>query len=193
MADSNEPKKDTVRIELPPQSGSQAPGPDTKSRETVRIHLDLRQQSHPPEPGKLSQVADTPRVYTPAEPSPVSTTPAQVLLSPEVSPPPLAVPQLSTEPSADVQASVPVAPLPSAISSSQKETARVPHMPDPATKTVPSVQMKKTQPLIAMPHVAPKRTSIAVAPTEKNMMPLCWGLLGVSAIILIIQIWTYFS
>jgi hypothetical protein len=66
-------------------------------------------------------------------------------------------------------------------------------MPDPTAKTVPSVQMKKTQPLIAMPDAVPKRTSIAVAPTEKNVTPLCWGLLGVSAIILIIQIWTYFS
>jgi hypothetical protein len=53
--------------------------------------------------------------------------------------------------------------------------------------------MKKTQPLIAMPRAAPQSASIAVAPAEKSAMPLCWVLLGVSAIILIIQIWTYLS
>jgi hypothetical protein len=188
MADSNEPKKDTVRIDLPPQSGSQRSGPDTKSRETVRIHLDLRQPLDPAQPGKLVEVADTPSPHTPAEPSPVSTPPAQVLPSPEVSPPLSVAPQLSMEPSGIH------APLPGAISPSpKKETARIPHMPDPSSKAVPAVRMKKTQPLIAMPLVAPKRTSIAVTPTEKSVTPLCWGLLGVSAIILIIQIWTYFS
>jgi len=58
--------------------------------------------------------------------------------------------------------------------------------------------MKKTQPLIAMPASAP----IAVAPAEKPderaignaiPMPIWWTLLGVSALILITQIWTYFS
>ena len=183
MADSNEPKKDTVRIELPPQSGSQSPGPDTKSRETVRIHL-----------GLPHTMAETPPLRTPAEPTSVSTPAAQVPPSPDVGPPPSAAPQLSTEPSSAVQAPAPVATLPDAVSSSpKKEAARIPHMPDLPSKTVPSVQMKKTQPLIAMPHVAPKRASIAVAPTEKSVTPLFWGLLGVSAVILIIQIWTYFS
>jgi hypothetical protein len=53
--------------------------------------------------------------------------------------------------------------------------------------------MKKTQPLIAMPPTAPQSAAIAVAPAEKSASPLCWVLLGVSAVILIIQIWTYFS
>jgi hypothetical protein len=56
--------------------------------------------------------------------------------------------------------------------------------------------MKKTQPLIAMPQITPQSASIAVAPTKKGegmTMPICWTLLGVSAVILIIQIWTYFS
>jgi hypothetical protein len=66
-------------------------------------------------------------------------------------------------------------------------------MPDFPSKPLPTVQMKKTQPLIAMPHAAPRTASIAVAPAEKSVMPLCWVLLGVSAIILIIQIWTYLS
>jgi hypothetical protein len=61
--------------------------------------------------------------------------------------------------------------------------------------------MKKTQPLIAMPHTAPPSASIAVEPIEESAMamvdtipmPVCWGLLGVSAFVLIIQIWTYLS
>jgi hypothetical protein len=65
-----------------------------------------------------------------------------------------------------------------------KETVRIP---------LSSVQTKKTQPLAAMPEVAPQIPSVAVAPVEKNPMPLLWLLLGVSALILIIQIWTYLS
>jgi hypothetical protein len=66
-------------------------------------------------------------------------------------------------------------------------------MPDLPSKPLPTVQMKKTQPLIAMPHAAPQSASIALAPAEKGATPLCWVLLGISAIILIIQIWTYLS
>jgi hypothetical protein len=69
-------------------------------------------------------------------------------------------------------------------------------MPDPPARPAPAVQMKKTQPLIAMPQITPQSASIAVAPTKKGegiTMPICWTLFGVSAVILIIQIWTYFS
>jgi hypothetical protein len=69
-------------------------------------------------------------------------------------------------------------------------------MPDPVARPAPTVQMKKTQPLIAMPHVAPQNASIAVEPAQSGdaiPMPICWTLLVVSAVILIIQIWTYLS
>ena len=182
MADSNEPKEETIRIDLLPESVSKPPGPDTKSRETVRIQLGARQPSD-----KLP-----PRI--PTEPSPVLEPAAQVLTSPEVFPPPPAPPPPSTKPSPAVQAPVPVTPLSGAPSSSpKKETARIARMPDLPSTPLPTVQMKKTQPLIAMPHAAPQGASIAVAPPEKSAMPLCWVLLGVSAIILIIQIWTYLS
>jgi len=177
MADSNEPKDETVRIELPPQSVPKPPGSDTKSRETVRIQLGPRQS-----PDKLP-------LQPPAEPSPDSKSTAQVLTSPEVFSSPSASPAFSADP-------LPVAqtPAPGGFSSSlKKETARIPRTPDPPSKPPPTVQMKKTQPLIAMPHAAPQRASIAMAPAEKSVMPLCWVLLGVSAMILIIQIWTYFS
>jgi hypothetical protein len=113
--------------------------------------------------------------------------------------PPESVPfPAPTEPSsvpksaAHVPTPADIFPLPPAVPN--KKTARIQHMPDLPSKLPPTVQMKKTQPLIAVPHTAPAtRTSIVVAPAERNAMPLCWVLLGVSAIILIIQIWTYFS
>ena len=135
MADSNEPKEETVRIDLLPQSVSQPPAPNTKSRETVRIQLDP----------------------VPRDPVPVTVLPG-------------------------VPSSTP-----------KKETARISRMPDLPSRPLPPVQMKKTQPLIAMPRTASKKASIAVAPVEKGAKPLYWVLLGVSALILIIQIWTYLS
>jgi hypothetical protein len=185
MANLNESKEETVGINLPPPPQppvAKPPAPGAKSRETVRIQLGLRQPSD-----KLP-----PRI--PAEPSPVSKPAAQVLTSPEVfrSPPAPAPP--STNPSPAVQVPVPVTTLSGELSSGPKnETARIARMPDPLSKPLPTVQMKKTQPLIAMPHAAPQSASIAIAPAAKSAMSLCWVLLGVSAIILIIQIWTYLS
>src|SRR6266513_894097 len=84
----------------------------------------------------------------------------------------------------------------------KQETAHGPFMPEPRVMSAPAVEMKNTQPLIAMTQIAPERTSIAGAPIEKAEesstitaipMPICWALLGASTVILIIQIWTYFS
>jgi hypothetical protein len=61
-------------------------------------------------------------------------------------------------------------------------------MPEPLRSA-----QKKTQPLIAIPQVTPQNPPIAVAPAEKRSMLLYWVLFGVSALVLIIQIWTYFS
>lgn len=72
----------------------------------------------------------------------------------------------------------------------KKETARVPHAPDP----LPSGgETKNPEPRIEMPYVAPQNFSAAVASEAKKPMLLWWILLGLSAMILIIQIWTYFS
>jgi hypothetical protein len=70
-------------------------------------------------------------------------------------------------------------------------------LPDPPAKPAPAVQMKKTQPLITMPEAAPQSAPLTVATTrtvtDPIPMPLCWTLLGVSAVILIVQIWNYFG
>jgi hypothetical protein len=70
----------------------------------------------------------------------------------------------------------------------KKETVRIPLVPEPLRSA-----QKKTQPLIAMPDVVPQNPPIAVTSVEKSSMLLYWMVLGVSALILIIQIWTYFS
>ncbi len=54
-------------------------------------------------------------------------------------------------------------------------------------------QMKSTQSAVAIPGVASQNSLIADGRREKNPMLLRWILLGVSAVILIIQIWTYLS
>ena len=52
---------------------------------------------------------------------------------------------------------------------------------------------KKAQSLIAVPQVAPKNPVSSITRSDKTWMLLYWLLLGLSAFILIIQIWTYFS
>jgi len=156
MTEPNEPKKETTRIPFAPAAAEKPPDPNTKSRDTVRIQLPLRE----------------PPVHVLPESQPA----VQEVVPPQFFQPP-------QSPAVPVSASVMPAPdLPS--SGPIKETVRIP---------LSTVQKKKTQPLVAMPEVAPQIPSIAVAPVEKNAMPLLWLLLGVSAVILIIQIWTYLS
>ena len=189
MADPNEPEKETVPIPLPPQPVAK-PGTDTRSRETVRIQLPPRQPSN-----KVP-------LSSPSEPS----VPSKPSAAPSPTPPPVFSPELPTKiptPEPDPSVPPPVGAAPDLTSlGPKKETARIALMPEPPVRPAPAVQMKKTQPLIPMPQITPQSASIAVAPTEKAKgsatmdaipMPTCWTLLGVSAVILIIQIWTYFS
>jgi hypothetical protein len=46
---------------------------------------------------------------------------------------------------------------------------------------------------MAVPEVAPQTAPVAVAKQQRTSMPLLWLVLGVSALILLIQIWTYLS
>jgi hypothetical protein len=160
MADPNEPKKETTRILVAPKPTERVADPNTKSRDTVRIQLPLRE---PPVSSLTeSQIASKPAVQEATSP--------QFFQAPQPPPAPSAA---SVMPAPDLPSSGPI-----------KETVRIP---------IHTVQMKKTQPLVAMPDVTPQSPSIAVAPLEKNPMPLLWLLLGISGVILIIQIWTYLS
>ena len=163
MAEPDQPKKETVRIHLPHPSVTQPSEAGVKQHETVRIQLPVR------ETGSAS-------VPSPSQSAPGNISSGNFLPPPK--PPAVSRP---------LSASVPAPPVSSA-SGPKKETVRIPLTPDPLRSS-----HKKTQPLIAMPNVVSQNPPIAVAPVEKSSMRLYWVLLAMSALILIIQIWTYFS
>jgi hypothetical protein len=163
MAEPDQPKKETVRIDLPLPPPTRPPEPPVKPRETVRIQLPVRETADPPispSPHPASEDISSTNSFPPPKPPA-----APRSLSGSVSPPPVP-PSLGPK----------------------KETVRIPLMSEPLRSA-----QKKTQPLIAMPNVVPQTPPIAVAPVEKSSMLLYWILLGISALILILQIWTYFS
>jgi hypothetical protein len=247
MADPKEPKKETVRITLPPRPAP-APGGATSARETVRINLPTRPPSNgiaprPPQqsaplPSTIPDIASAP-ARPPIAQSPLPPAPAKQVRPPPFVPPPrppasVPAPAVS-ESGAPAPASVPLPPkapvaVPSppkfnpppagpvlgAVSSvaaampslssmpgpspgPKKETARITVLPDPPAKPASTVQMKKTQPLITMPQRVVESAPIVVAPPEPAAVideipiSICWGLLGGSTVILLIQIWTYFA
>ena len=163
MAEPDQPKKETVRIELPRPPVTPPPNPSGKPRETVRIQLPVRETGNAP-------VSSSPQ----SAPEDISST--NFFPSPK---PPAATRPLST----------PVRPpsIPPSLGP-KKETVRIPLTPEPLRSA-----QKKTQPLMAMPNVIPENPPIAVAPVEKSSMLMYWMLFAMSALILIIQIWTYFS
>lgn len=153
--------------------------PNEPKKETTRISFASAEAEKPPDPNSKSR--DT--VQLPLHEPPVRTLPepAAVVAAQEVVPPQFFRPP--QPPPVPLTAAVSAAPdLPS--SGPIKETVRIP---------LRTVQLKKTQPLVALPEVVPQNPSMAVAPVEKNHTPVLWLLLGVSAVILIIQIWTYLS
>jgi len=161
MAEPDQPKKETVRINQPVPPPTKPPEPSVKPRETVRIQLPTRETGGPPSPSSpqsapedISSTNFSPQPKPPAAPGPVSASVRPPLIPPSVGP--------------------------------KKETVRMP--PEPLRSA-----QKKTQPLMAMPDVIPQNPAIAVAPVEKSSMLMYWMLLGMSALILVIEIWTYFS
>jgi hypothetical protein len=152
--------------------------PNEPKKETTRIPVPPAVAEKSPQEDAKSR--DTVRIQLPVREPPVHVLPEQSAAQSGTSPQFFQPPQ---PPPVPLSASVAPAPdLPS--SGPIKETVRIP---------LSAVQMKKTQPLVGMPEVAPQIPSIAVAPIEKNPMPLLWLLLGVSALILIVEIWTYLS
>jgi len=163
MAEPDQPKKETVRIQLPHPPVTPPPAPSVKPRETVRIQLPVRETGNAPVPSSPQSAPEdiSSTNFFPSPKPPAATRPLSASVRPPSTPPPLRP---------------------------KKETVRIPLMPEPSRSA-----QKKTQPLMAMPNVIPQNPPIAVAPVEKRPMLLYWMLLGMSALILIIQIWTYFS
>ena len=153
---------------------------DPNIQQTVRIQLPVREPA-----GKEPLPNST-------QPDPGAGSVARDLAASEFSQPvnsPPFLPPLSAS----------VIPAPERMSSGPKketarvlpETARVLPISDPLSS---ASQMKNAQSVIPMPHVVPQNSLIAAtAARGKSSMLLSWVLLAVSALILIIQIWTYLS
>jgi hypothetical protein len=184
MAEPDQPKKETVRIELPhpPVTPPPAPpAPSVKPRETVRIQLPVRETGNAPVPSSPQSAPEdisSTNFFPPPKP-PAATRPLSASVHPSSVPPPLG-PKKET-------VRIPLMPEP--LRSAQKKTQPLMAMPN----VVPQKSQKKTQPLMAMPDVIPQNPPIAVAPVEKSSMLMYWMLLAMSALILVIEIWTYFS
>jgi hypothetical protein len=210
-----EPKKETVRIALPPRPAITPVSQEGAKRDTARIVLPSRTPAIPPR--------RTPPVITPS-PSvgngTAAETPIVALRRPPVLPPRTATvsPVLQPLPkppgtgilpdASEAEAeSVTPASKPATFENHigapaergpKKETARINILPRPAAAPRPAVNMTKTQPLIMHPTgttvppviVATSKTS---DPFDSIPRSFCWGLLGISAIIFLIQIWNYFS
>lgn len=148
--------------------------PNEPNNESVRIDLPLPTAEKSPDPNIKPR--ETVRIQLPVR-EPLGKAPVHAPTEPR-NPPSFSPLSASVMPAPESPSSGP-----------KKETARIPLVPDP----LPSAgQMKNTQSVI-MPNVAPRNPSSASAPAEKKPMLLYWILLGVSALILIIQIWTYLS
>ena len=176
MADVNEPKKETVRIDVPPPPalppGHAGELRDDRESPEAATAADVNVKS-PDLPGLGQRPLPPPPPGPPASEKPAAETPAP---SPFPAPPPPAPPS----------------PGP------KKETARIEFVPEPRLGAAKGMT-SKTQPLIMTPAPSAQGAPVLVAPQDSRAavdsipMPLCWALLAVSAITFIIQLWTYFS
>jgi len=210
MAEPNEPKKETVRITLPPRRGDVVTPQDD---DTTRINLPGRPPMSEPPPTSAPLVPKPGNVPIPRPPvsqvplpkPPVASVPVPPTFAPPP-PPPAAVPpppppaaQTPVPRPMGTAAASPAAAAP-ATTPLAKETARISILPDPP-KPGP-VKMSKTQRLVistatpVVPPTAPVTIAPAAAPQpviDSIPTSLCWGLVLVSAAILIIEIWNYIS
>src|SRR6478672_3447985 len=215
MAEANQPKKETVRITLPPRRGDAVAPQDD---DIVRINLPARPPTSEPPPTPLapksgnvpiprppvSQVpfpkppvasVPVPRTFAPPPPPPAAVPPPPLPAAKTPVPRPMGTAAAAPAPSAAAPA--PAAPPTTPLA---KETAHISILPDPP-KPAP-MKMSKTQPLFTLtatpvtPPTAPVTIAPAMAPQrviESIPTSLCWGLVLVSAAILIIEIWNYIS
>jgi hypothetical protein len=139
MADSNEPKKETVRITVSPQSGSPAPSA-SEARDTVRIHLPTRPPAEPPavptespSPGRAVAAAMAASMPAPAAPK-KETARITVLPDPPAKP---AVQMKKTQPLIDLPAiEKPVAPVTVAPESQTESQSHIDQIPMPLCWTL---------------------------------------------------------
>jgi hypothetical protein len=197
MAD---PKKDTVRIVLPTRSEQAAADPSAAKDETTRIVLPSRPPVMPIRrlPPKITPpLSSEPTAAAPGVPPwrpPV--TPLASLLQPLPKPPRMeerSDPTIHLSPPAKDDSATAAS---SADRGPKNETARINILPHPAPVAGPATNMTKTQRLLIHPTgsapVAPAViTSRPVVPVDTIPCSLAWGLLAISAVIFLIQIWNY--
>ena len=208
MAEAREPKKETVRIKLPPRPPSSDSNSGAAKRDTVRINLPPRTPNNfaggsvtenpprvpPPSTANapvLPGLGQTPKPPAFPLPSIVESVPSPVH-SPSISEELAEAPITAAPPIPKPVAPAPTSPGP------KKETARISMMPEPRPAP-PTVKMSKTQPLITAPDPGRETAPILIEPPDSTEVmesipiSLCWALVGVSALLFIIQLWTYFS
>jgi len=143
-------------------------GPNEPQKETVRVDLPLPISAKSPDTSVKPR--ETVRIQLP------------VRDARDVAPT-----ELFGPPNQSAVAPVPPDPVPLEL---RKETARI----SPAPAKGPALaEMKNTEAFVATPNLGSQNAPVAVVPAEKKPMLLWWILLAVSALILIMQIWTYFS
>ena len=152
-------------------------GLNEPNNETVRVDVPLPTPGKSPDPNIKSR--ETVRIQLPVR----ETMGKLPLHNPAELPPPAGSTAQDLHPS---QFSPPSPESPD--SGPKKETLRLPLVSEP-----PVSQERMKNPPMPMPHVVPQSSLVAAASREKNSMLLWWILLAVSALILIIQIWTYLS
>ena len=208
MADQKEPKKETVRITLPPRPAGDAAAPSSTGRDTVRINLPAR----PPANGTVPRppgTAGTPGARPPMAQTPLPPAPSKAVAPPPVFRKPPVPPSSATSAAPGAALPKPTLPSPPVATNSglasaagpKKETARISVLPDPPIRPAHTVEMKKTQPLITMPEPATQTAAIPVNVlpevaggfVDELPMVFCWAVLGASLVILTIQIWNYVS
>jgi len=190
-----EPKKETVRIALPPRPENGGSAPGIAKQETTRIVLPTRAPVTPirrlppkitPMPAAEAPTAETPTILR--RPPTITPATSSPLLQPLPKPPGIAIENAPISPAPAESPSVNRGP--------KKETARITILPKPAPSAAPTINMTKTQPLLMHPPVGGQPapviiTSKPLAPLDTIPRPLCWALLGISAAIFLIQIWNY--
>jgi hypothetical protein len=198
-----EPKKETVRIALPPRPEQAASAPNIVKRDTARIVLPTRTpvtplRHLPPKitPLPSSEPAAEAPTLLPRRP-PVTPPTTSPLLQPLPKPPGLE--KESETPTA--APSVPpvrddIAAAPSVNRGPKKETARISILPRPTPAAPGAINMTKTQPLLVHPPAGmqPAPVVITSKPLPRlDSIPrgLCWALLAISGLIFLIQIWNY--
>jgi hypothetical protein len=198
-----EPKKETVRIALPPRPDKMQPSPSAEKRDTARIVLPSRTPVAPlrrlppkitPLPSSESATESPPISLHRPPVAPPQSAAVSPLLQPLPKPP---GPEMSAESRAAITprpAASETSPAASTHAGPKKETARISILPQPAA--APSINMTKTQPLLLRPAAGIQAAPVVI--TSKPLDPFdsiprsfCWGLLGISALIFLIQIWNY--